>query len=140
QLQPGTEKVDGVSFDPTKANYTGVSIAGQAGRSTQITVDGGSVVDNIVGTTVQNFSQEIVQEFQIGISNFDLSTGASATGSVNVVTRSGSNQFHGNGYLYWRDDQFAAFPSLSRLDAIHGVPSEVQTDRVPFDREQFGGS
>lgn len=140
QLQPGTEKVDGGNFDPTKANYTGVSIAGQAGRSTQITVDGGSVVDNIVGTTVQNFSQEIVQEFQIGISNFDLSTGASATGSVNVVTRSGSNQFHGNGYLYWRDARFAAFPSLSRLDAIHGVPPDVQTDRIPFDREQFGGT
>ena len=73
RLQPGAETVDGASFDPTKANYTGVSIAGQAGRSTQITVDGGSVVDNVVGTTVQNFSQEIVQEFQLGISNFDLS-------------------------------------------------------------------
>lgn len=79
QLQPGVEKVEGGNFDPTKANYTGVSIAGQAGRSTQIAVDGGSVVDNVVGTTVQNFSQEIVQEFQLGISNFDLSTGASST-------------------------------------------------------------
>src|SRR5262245_15731561 len=74
RLQPGTETVDGANFDPTKANYTGVSIAGQAGRSTQITVDGGSVVDNIVGTTVQNFSQEIVQEFQIGISKDRKST------------------------------------------------------------------
>src|SRR5207237_4421883 len=103
QRQTATEKVDGANFDPTKANYTGVSIAGQAGRSTQITVDGGSVVDNIVGTTTQNFSQEIVQEFQMGISNFDLSTGASATGSVNIVSRSGTNQFHGNGYGYFRD-------------------------------------
>src|SRR5437773_3065115 len=94
----GAQAVDGASFDPTKANYTGVSIAGQAGRSTQITVDGGSVVDNIVGTTVQNFGQEIVQEFQLGISNYDLSTGASATGSVNLVSCSGSNEFHGNGY------------------------------------------
>jgi hypothetical protein len=48
QLQPGTEKVDGGSFDPTKANFTGISIGGQAGRSTQISVDGGSVVDNVV--------------------------------------------------------------------------------------------
>ena len=48
----------------------------------QISVDGGSVVDNVVGTTVQNFSQEIIQEFQIGLSNFSLSTGASASGST----------------------------------------------------------
>ncbi|HEY0406399.1 MAG TPA: TonB-dependent receptor, partial [Pyrinomonadaceae bacterium] len=140
QLQPGTEKVEGASFDPTKANYTGVSIAGQAGRSTQITVDGGSVVDNIVGTTVQNFSQEIVQEFQIGISNYDLSTGASASGSVNIVSRSGSNEYHGNAYIYYRDAKYAALPSLSRLDAANGLPPAARANRIPFDREQFGGT
>lgn len=140
QLQPGTEKVDGASFDPTKANFTGVSIGGQAGRSTQITVDGGSVVDNVVGTTVQNFSQEIVQEFQIGLSNFSLSTGASASGSVNIVSRSGSNEFRGNAFVYARDDSYAAFPGLSRLDAANGLPLAAQSDRVPFDRQQFGGT
>jgi hypothetical protein len=140
QLQPGTEKMDGGSFDPTKANFTGISIGGQAGRSTQITVDGGSVVDNVVGTTVQNFSQEIIQEFQIGLSNFSLATGASASGSVNVVSRSGSNQFRGNAFIFARDDSFAAFPSLSRLDDAHGIPSAVQTNRIPFDRQQFGGT
>jgi hypothetical protein len=139
QLQPGTEKVDGASFDPTKANYTGVSIAGQAGRSTQITVDGGSVVDNVVGTTVQNFSQEIVQEFQIGLSNFSLASGASATGTVNIISRSGSNSFRGNAFGYFRDDSFAAFPSLNRLDAAH-VPAAAQATRIPFDRQQFGGT
>lgn len=140
RLQPGAEAVDGASFDPTKANYTGVAIAGQAGRSTQITVDGGSVVDNIVGTTVQNFSQEIVQEFQLGISNFDLSTGASATGSVNIISKSGTNAYHGNAYVYWRDSSFSAFPGLNRLDAIHGIPPELRKDQVPFNREQFGGT
>jgi hypothetical protein len=140
QLQPGTEKVDGGSFDPTKANFTGISIGGQAGRSTQITVDGGSVVDNVVGTTVQNFSQEIVQEFQVGLSNFSLSTGASASGSVNVVSRSGSNEFKGNAFIYARDDSIAAFPALGRLDAGSGLPLAAQADRIPFDREQFGGT
>ncbi|MDT4968279.1 MAG: hypothetical protein QOJ64_3016 [Acidobacteriota bacterium] len=140
QLQPGVEKVEGGSFDPTKANYTGVSIAGQAGRSAQIAVDGGSVVDNVVGTTVQNFSQEIVQEFQLGISNYDLSTGASATGSVNIISRSGSNDFHGNAYIYARDDKWAAFPGLSRLDAANGIPAAARADRIPFDRQQFGGT
>jgi hypothetical protein len=140
QLQPGVETVSGGAFDPTKANYTGVSIAGQAGRSTQITVDGGSVVDNVVGTTTQNFSQEIVQEFQLGISNVDVSSGASGTGTVNVVSRSGTNEYHGNAYLYYRDDKFAAFPGLSRLDAANGIPANARADRVPFDRQQFGGT
>src|SRR5260370_33613784 len=140
QLQPGTEKVDGINFDPTKANYTGVSIAGQAGRSTHVTVDGGSVVDNVVGTTTTNFGQEIVQEFQLGISNYDLSTGASATGSVNVVSRSGSNEFHGNGYVYARDGRWAAFPGLSRLDAANGLVPAAQAKSVPFNRQQFGGT
>jgi hypothetical protein len=140
QLQPGTERMDGASFDPTKANFTGVSIAGQAGRSTQITVDGGSVVDNVVGTTVQNFSQEIVQEFQIGLSNYSLATGASGSGSVNIVSRSGSNDFHGNAFGYFRDDKFAAFPGLSRLDEANGLPLAARADRVPFDRQQFGGT
>jgi hypothetical protein len=140
QLQPGTEKVDGGSFDPTKANFTGVSIGGQAGRSTQITVDGGSVVDNVVGTTVQNFSQEIVQEFQIGLSNYSLSTGASASGSVNVVSRSGTNQFRGNAFGYFRDDRFAAFPALNRLDAANNIPPAARSERIPFDRQQVGGT
>jgi hypothetical protein len=140
QLQPGVEKVEGGNFDPTKANYTGVSIAGQAGRSAQIAVDGGSVVDNVVGTTVQNFSQEIVQEFQLGISNFDLSTGASSTGSVNIISKSGTNEFHGNGYFYVRDDRWSAFPSLSRLDAANGIPLNAQATSIPFDREQYGGT
>jgi carboxypeptidase family protein len=140
QLQPGVEKVEGGSFDPTKANYTGVSIAGQAGRSTQIAVDGGSVVDNVVGTTVQNFSQEIVQEFQLGISNFDLSTGASSTGSVNIISKSGTNEFHGNAYVYARDDRWAAFPALSRLDSANQIPLIAQATRIPFDRQQYGGT
>jgi hypothetical protein len=140
QLQPGVETVQGGSFDPTKANYTGISIAGQAGRSTQIAVDGASVVDNVVGTTTQNFSQEIVQEFQLGISNYDLSTGASSTGSVNIISRSGSNEFHGNGYIYARSNKWAAFPALARLDAANGIPESARSNTVPFDLQQFGGT
>src|SRR5262245_2034613 len=142
RLEPGTETVDGGGFDPTKANYTGVSIGGQAGRSTQIAIDGGSVVDNVVGTTVQNFSQEVIEEFQIGVANQDVSTGASGSGVVNVITKSGSNDFHGNAYVYWRDDSFAAFPALNRLEdtdlSDNVVPFTAES--VPFDREQFGGS
>jgi hypothetical protein len=61
-----------------------------------------------------NFSQEVVQEFQLSAVNFDLSTNITAVGAVNVVTRSGSNDLHGSGYFYFRDHNMAAYPGLSR--------------------------
>ncbi len=142
RLEPGSETVDGGGFDPTKANYTGVSIGGAAGRSTQISIDGGSVVDNVVGTTVQNFSQEVVEEFQVGVANQDVASGASSTGVVNVITRSGSNDFHGNAYIYFRNDSLAAYPGLARLDDTDTSDLTVPftAESIPFDREQFGGS
>ena len=74
-------------------------LGGPASR-TAITVDGGNVRNPVEGGTGQNFSQEVVQEFQISTANFDLSTGIAAFGAINVVTRSGSNDFRGAGYFY----------------------------------------
>ncbi len=61
-----------------------------------------------------NFSQEVVQEFQVSSVNFDLSTDITSVGSVNVVTRDGSNQFHGAGLLLFPRSQYGR---LSRLGA-----------------------
>src|SRR5262245_19820952 len=128
-VAPGAEVVNGDSFDPTKAGYSGVSIGGQRGRSTRISVDGGEINDEVVGTTVQNFSPEIIQEFQVGTSTFDLSTGASSQGAVNVVTRSGENDLHGAGYVYFRHSQLSAFPGLGGKEGNF---------KPPFDREHGG--
>src|SRR5262245_27609191 len=59
---------------------------------TRIAVDGARINDSIDGGTQQNFSQEVVQEFQISAVNFDLSTGVTAAGAVNIVSRTGSYQ------------------------------------------------
>lgn len=61
-----------------------------------------------------NFSQDVVQEFQISSVNFDLSTGITGTGAVNIVTRTGGNDFHGNGRFYFRDNNLSAYPALQR--------------------------
>ena len=66
------------------------------------------------GGTQQNFSQEIVQEFQVSSVNFDLSTGVAAGGAINAVTRTGSNQFHGSGFFFFRDHNLSAYPVLER--------------------------
>jgi len=92
----------------------GVSVLGGSQSMTAITVDGGNVRNAINGGTAQNFSQEVVEEFQISAVNFDLSTGIAAGGSVNIVSRSGGNQFHGSGYYYFRDNNLSAYPALRR--------------------------
>ena len=81
----------GVSVSPQRlSQYNAqfsVSILGGSSSQTAITVDGGNVRNSIEGQTGMNFSQDVVEEFQISSVNFDLSTGITGTGSVNVVTR-----------------------------------------------------
>ncbi|MBK6798866.1 MAG: TonB-dependent receptor [Acidobacteria bacterium] len=91
-----------------------VSILGGDSNKTAITVDGGNIRNSIEGNTGMNFSQEVVQEFQLSSVNYDLSTGITSVGAVNVVTRGGGNQFHGSGYFFFRDHNMAAFPGLAR--------------------------
>ena len=113
-LEPGVTIANG-STAQFNALFT-VSILG-AGNRTLFTIDGGNVSDNIDtggGISSMNFSQEVVQEFQISTVNFDLSTAVTAGGAINVVTRTGSNQFHGSGYFYFRDHNMAAYPALKR--------------------------
>ncbi|PYR13295.1 MAG: hypothetical protein DMF99_01725 [Acidobacteria bacterium] len=127
QLQPGVTVNLG---NPAQFNAQfNVSVLGGPASHTAITVDGGNVRNPVEGGTGQNFSQEVVQEFQISTANFDLSTGITAFGAINVVTRSGSNDFRGAGYLYFRDHNLAAYPSLARNSL---------TDDPDFSRKQGG--
>ncbi len=124
QLEPGVQIQDGANFDPTKNGFSSISFAGHFGRTTRIEVDGVDISDETVGTTTQNIPQVSIREFQIGQSSLDLSTELTSTGTVNVVTRSGSNDIHGEGFFYWRGDSVSA--------KLGSLPS-------PFDRKQFGG-
>ena len=114
-LEPGVTVGSG-----TTSQYNSlfsVSVLGGASDKTNITVDGGNVRNSIEGQTGMNFSQEVVQEFQLSSNNFDLSTGITSVGSVNIVTRTGGNEFHGSGYFFYRDNNMAAYPGLARNSA-----------------------
>lgn len=123
QLEPGVQMQDGGNVDLSKGGFTSLSAGSQPGRTTRITVDGLDISDEFIGTTTQNISQDSIQEYQISRSNLDISAGLTASGAVNVVTRSGTNQLHGSGFLFARTDHFAA---------------RVGQEPMPFDREQFG--
>jgi hypothetical protein len=136
-LEPGVtvEAVDAPGTSPN--NFFRVSIAGAGQALTRISVDGATINDRVTGGTAQNFSQETVQEFQISSFNFDLSTSVTAVGSVNVVSRTGTNDFHGSGFIYYRDHNIAAFPSLKRSLRRFQDPA---FDDPFFARRQIGGS
>jgi hypothetical protein len=111
-LEPGVTVSPGTTSQ--RNSLFSVSILGGDTARTSIQVDGGNVRNAIEGGTGMNFSQEVVQEFQLSAVNFDLSTGITSVGSVNIVTRTGGNDLHGSGYFFFRDHNMAAFPGLAR--------------------------
>ncbi len=127
QLTPGVQMQDGANFDPTKNGFTSISIAGQYGRTAKIEVDGVSVSDETVGTTTENIPQGSIQEFSIEQSTLNPSSGLTSSGAVNIVTRSGTNNFHGDAWGLFRDSNMDA-----ALPGPPGVPSH-------FSRSMFGG-
>ena len=126
QLEPGVQMQDGGNFDPTKVGYNSLSINGDYGRTPRIEVDGLDVSDETVGTTTQNIALSSIQEFSIGRSSLDISTEITSTGSVNLATRSGTNQLHGQAFYQFRD-YGVGFANL---------PGAVDSQ---FQRNQFGG-
>ncbi len=123
QLEPGVQIQDGGGFDPTKNGFSSISFGGRFGRTARIEVDGVDISDETVGTTTQNIPASAIEEFQVGQSSLDLSSELTSSGSINVATRSGTNQLHGQGFYDFRDHRFAS-----------------GGDATPFQRNEFGGS
>src|SRR6516165_8066928 len=90
------------------APNSGLNIGGARARSNMVSVDGADAVDNSVNGIRATVSQEAVQEFQIVMSNYNAEYGRATGGVINIVTKSGGNEFHGDAFVYGRNKAFQA--------------------------------
>ena len=90
------------------APTSGLNFGGQRARSNLVNVDGADATDNSVNGVRSTVSQEAVQEFQIITNGYAAEYGRAAGGVVNIITRSGSNEFHGDVFGYLRNRNFQA--------------------------------
>jgi hypothetical protein len=120
------------------APTSGLNMSGQRARSNLVNVDGTDATDNSVNGVRSTVSQEAVQEFQIITNNYAAEYGRASGGVVNIITRSGSNDFHGDVYGYLRNRNFQAVnpfstvkdPAYTRVQAGAAFGGALKKDKT----------
>ena len=131
-LVPGVKAAD--SYDPTKNRYAILSVNGSDGRNVNTTVNGIDNKDNTVGGAVMQLPLEAVQEFQISTQRFSAENGRSQGAAINMITKSGTNQYHGSVFGYFRDSALNTDEKQANGD---GTSTHAHPD---YSRQFFGGS
>ena len=102
---------DNTDFRVTQSPQSGLSFYGSNGRGNSVTVDGAEAND-AGGGVRSTLSQEAVQEFQINRSNYAAEFGGASGGVINIVSKSGSNDFHGRALWFLAPRQAGCGGSL----------------------------
>lgn len=145
-LTPGvTDSTALVTFTLPQTASSGLSFAGQGGRSNSVVIDGVDNNDDAVAGVRSTMSQEAVQEFQINRSNYSAEFGRASGGLINIVSKSGSNQFHGDVFGFFRDQALDArnpfafgaggvsiHPPYSRQQAGFTLGGPIKSNRTFF--------
>lgn len=99
---------------------SGFTFGGLRGRSNNVSIDGLDNNDEYVGSSRTELSLETVQEFQVVNSGLSAEAGGASGGSINVVTRVGANQFHGDAFLSLQN---GVLDARNPFEAEHAPPS-----------------
>ena len=123
-LAPGVERERGafrfISGGPV------IGAGGNASQST-ILVDGVDFTDPALGLSRTRFSQDAIREFRVIQNRFDSEIGGSAGGALSIVTKSGTNDIHGNAFGFFRDKSLRA-------------KGNFDTTKPDYSRHQFGAT
>src|SRR6266550_764467 len=114
------------------APTSGLNIGGQRGRSTLVQVDGADFTDNSINAARSTVSMEAVQEFQVTTNSYMPEFGRATGGIINVVTKRGSNDLHGNVFGFIRHKSIQSRNAFAPL--IDNTPGK----KPPYTRAQYG--
>jgi hypothetical protein len=129
QLQPGVQSQIGNNLFYGSDKPGVVTVNGGRGRSNNYSVNGGDGNDLFANLPAVQPSPDSIEEFRVISNSFDAEYGRNSGAVVNVVTKSGTNNFHGDVYEFLRNDILNA----------HGF-SFQPTPKPPFKQNQFGGT
>ena len=131
-LAPGVKAAD--SYDPTKNRYAILSINGSDGRNVNTTINGIDNKDNTVGGAVMQMPLEAIQEFAISTQRFSAENGRSQGAAINMITKSGTNQYHGSVFGYFRDS------AINTDEKVPNGDGTTSSAHPSYSRQFFGGS
>ena len=130
-LQPGVAPESSGEYTPISPsgslNPGSLSVSGQRETANGFMVNGGNVNEGVNQTTAIVPNLDSIEEFRILTNNFDAEYGNYSGGQVNAITKSGTNDFHGDGFEFLRNDAFDARNFFSDI-------------RGAFKQNQFGGT
>ncbi|MCU1298492.1 MAG: TonB-dependent receptor [Acidobacteriaceae bacterium] len=127
QLQPGVQSQTGSDLFYGSDQPGVVSVNGGRGRSNNFSVNGGDANDQFVNAPVVQPSPDSIEEFRVITNTFDAEYGRNSGAVVNVITKSGTNAFHGNAYEFFRNK---VLNSKGYFDNV----------KPQFQQNQFGGT
>jgi hypothetical protein len=125
-LQPGVTEAD-----PDYGGAGNYSVGGGRPDSVTFLLDGGLNNNLLDNSIVLNPNPDTIAEFRILTSDYTAEYGRNASGVISIVTKSGTNEFHGSAFEYLRNDDFNANDYFNKL---HGIPRNNEK------RNQYGGT
>ena len=129
QLQPGVQSQLGSSGSTFYGSDSAgsVSVNGGRDRANNFSVNGGDANDQFVNLPTIQPTPDAIEEFRVISNTFDAEYGRNSGAVVNVVTKSGTNQWHGNIYEYFRNK-------------VLNAQGFFDTTKAQFNQNQFGGT
>lgn len=131
-LQPGVTPASGFG------GGSGIRVNGNRGVENNISLDGGNNNEVAVGGTIGGQPRpDAVQEFRLLTSNFEAEFGRNTGAVINVVTKSGTNDFHGNARFFYRPSKLSAARFLDKALKVGNRPDGADFRRK-FERKEYG--